>query len=137
MRNPRGFGLASTRAPAKARSLGGLRLNPNDVGWESVGTSWSMSGDQVTSGTDCTVVSGTRVTSSKLFASVPASSACSGLACRGESALVFVSSAKSIPGAPPVGGAGAVDSLDSRRGAASCLALAALPSPPSAGKRAG
>jgi hypothetical protein len=103
MRNPRGFGLASTRAPAKAGSLGGLRLNPNDVGWESVGTSWSTSGDKVTSGTDCTVVSGTRVTSSKLFASALASSACSGLVCRGETTLVFVSSAKSIPGAPPVG----------------------------------
>jgi hypothetical protein len=103
MRNPRGFGLASMRAPAKARSLGGMRLNPNDVGWESVGTSWSMSGDKVTSGTDCTVVSGTRVTSNKLYASVLASSACSGLACRGETSLVFASSAKSIPDAPPVG----------------------------------
>jgi hypothetical protein len=37
----------------------------------------------------------------------------------------------------PRWGAGAVDLLDSRRGAASCLALAALPSPPSAGKEAG
>jgi hypothetical protein len=55
MQNPRGFGLASTRAPAKAKSLGGLRLSPNDVGWESVGTSWSTSGDKFTSGTDCTV----------------------------------------------------------------------------------
>jgi hypothetical protein len=80
-----------------------LRLNPNDVGWESVGTSWSTGGDEVTSGTDCTVVSGTRVTSSKPFASVLASSACSRLACRGETALVFVSSARSMPDAPPVG----------------------------------
>ena len=103
MRNPRGFGLASTRASAKAKPLGGSRLNPKDVGWESVGTSWSMGGDEVTSGTDSTVVSGTRVTSSKPFASALASSACSGLACHGETALVFVSSAKSIPGAPPVG----------------------------------
>jgi hypothetical protein len=37
---------------------------------------------------------------------------------------------------PPLG-AGAIDSLDSRRGAASCLALVAPPSPPLAGKRAG
>jgi hypothetical protein len=103
MRNPRGFGLASTRAPAKARSLGGLRLNLDDVGWESVGTSWSASGDKVTSRTNCTVVSRTRVTSSKLYASALASSACSRLARRGETALVFVSSAKSIPGAPLVG----------------------------------
>jgi hypothetical protein len=34
----------------------------------------------------------------------------------------------------PSWGAGAVDSLDSRRGAASCLALVALPPPPSAGE---
>jgi hypothetical protein len=37
----------------------------------------------------------------------------------------------------PRWGAGAVDSLDSRRGAASCLALVALPPSPSAGERAG
>jgi hypothetical protein len=37
----------------------------------------------------------------------------------------------------PRWGAGAVDSLDSRRGTASCLALVALPSPPSAGKKVG
>jgi hypothetical protein len=103
MRNPRGFELASTRASARASSLGGLRLNPNDVGWESVGTYRSRSGDIVTSGTDCTVISGMRVTSSKLSASALASSACSGLACRGETALVFVSGAKLIPGAPLVG----------------------------------
>jgi hypothetical protein len=103
MRNPRRFELASTRAPAKARSLGGLRLNPNDVGWESVGTFRSTSGNIVTSGTDCTIVSGTRATSCKLSASALASSACSGLACRGETALVFVSGAKSIPGTPLVG----------------------------------
>jgi hypothetical protein len=90
------------RASAKARPLGGLRLNPRGVRWESVGTSWSTSGDEVTSGTDCTVVSGTRVTLSKASASALASSVCSGLACRGEIALVFVSSARSIPGAPLV-----------------------------------
>jgi hypothetical protein len=37
----------------------------------------------------------------------------------------------------PRWGAGAVDSLDSRRGAASCLALVAPPSPPSAGEGTG
>jgi hypothetical protein len=37
----------------------------------------------------------------------------------------------------PRWGAGTIDSLDSRRGAASCLALVAPPSPPSAGERAG
>jgi hypothetical protein len=129
MRNPRGFGLASMRASAKARSLGGLRLNPNDVGWESVGTSWSTSGDEVTSGTDCTVVSGTRVTSSKPSASALASSARSGLACRGETALVFVSGAKSIPGVPLVG----VPALSTRSTAdealpPACLGCPAFPS---------
>jgi hypothetical protein len=94
------------RAPAKAKPLGGSRLNPKGVGWESVGTFWLTSGDNVTSGADCTVVSGTRVTSSKLFASVLASSACSGLACRGETALAFVSNARSTPSAPPVGALG-------------------------------
>jgi hypothetical protein len=103
MRNTRGFGLAPTRASAKARSLGGLRLNPSGIGWESVGTFRSTSGDEVTSGTDCAVVSGTRVTSSKLSASMLASSACSGLACRGETVLVFVSNARSMSGAPLVG----------------------------------
>jgi hypothetical protein len=37
----------------------------------------------------------------------------------------------------PRWGAGAVDSLDSRRGAASCLALVALPPPPSVGEATG
>jgi hypothetical protein len=37
----------------------------------------------------------------------------------------------------PRWGAGAVDSLDSRRGAASCLALVAPPPPPSAGEGTG
>jgi hypothetical protein len=37
----------------------------------------------------------------------------------------------------PRWGAGVVDSLDSRRGAASCLAMAASPPPPSAGKVTG
>jgi hypothetical protein len=37
----------------------------------------------------------------------------------------------------PRWGAGVVDSLDSRRGAASCLALVAPPPPPLAGERTG
>jgi hypothetical protein len=42
------------------------------------------------------------VTPSKSFASVLASSVCLGLACRGETALVFVSDARSMPDVPPV-----------------------------------
>jgi hypothetical protein len=68
-----------------------------------VGTSWSTGGDVVTSGTDCAVVSGTRVTPSKPFASVLASSVCSGLVCCGETTLVFVSDARSMLDVPPVG----------------------------------
>jgi hypothetical protein len=74
----------------KAELLGGSRPNPKGVRWESVGTFWSTGGDEVTSGTDCTVVSGTRVTPSKFFASVLASSACLRLVCCGETTLVFV-----------------------------------------------
>jgi hypothetical protein len=102
IRNPRGFGFASTRASAKAEPLGGSRLNLKGVGWESIGTSWSTGGDEVTSGADYTVVSGTRATSSKPFASALASSVCSGLTCRGETALLFVAGARPMPDAPPV-----------------------------------
>jgi hypothetical protein len=52
---------------------------------------------------DCTVVSGTRLTPSKSFASVLASSVCLGLACRGETTLVFVSDARSTPDVSPAG----------------------------------
>jgi hypothetical protein len=72
------------KASTEAKSLGGLRLNPKGMRWESVGTSWSTGGDEVTSGVDCTVVSGTRVTPSKSFASVLASSVRLELACGGK-----------------------------------------------------
>jgi hypothetical protein len=91
------------RASTKAKSLGGLRPDPKGVKCESVGTSWSTGGDEVTSGVDCTAVSGTRVTPSKSLASMLASSVCLGLACCGETALVFVSDARSMPDVPPVG----------------------------------
>jgi hypothetical protein len=91
------------RASTEAKSLGGSRLNPKGARWESVGTSWSTGGDEVTSGTDCAVVSGTRVMPSKSFASVLASSVCLGLACCGETVLVFISDARSMPDVPPIG----------------------------------
>jgi hypothetical protein len=91
------------RASTEAKSLGGSRLNPKGTRWESVDTSWSTSGDEVASGADCIVVSGTRVTLSKSFASVLASSVCLELACCGETVLVFVSDARSMPDVPPVG----------------------------------
>src|SRR5690348_7651167 len=95
-RYPRGFGLASMKVLTEAESLGGSRLNPKDARWELVGTFRSTVGDEVVSGTDCTVVSGTRVTPSKSFASVKASCVCLRLACCGEVALVFVSDARSM-----------------------------------------
>jgi hypothetical protein len=91
------------KASTEAKSLGGSRLNPTGTRWESVGTSWSTGGDEVTSGVDCTVVSGTRVTPSKSFASVLASSVRLELACCGETALVFVSDARSMLDVSPVG----------------------------------
>jgi hypothetical protein len=91
------------RVSTEAKSLGGSRLNPKGTRWESVGTSWLTGGDEVASGADYTVVSGTRVTPSKSFASMPASSVCLELACCGETVLVFVSDAKSMPDASPVG----------------------------------
>jgi hypothetical protein len=100
---PGGFGLASMKASAEAKALGGSRLNPKGTRWESVDTSWSTGGDEVTSGADCTVVLGTRVTPCKSFASVLASSVRLELACCGETVLVFVSDARSMPDVSPVG----------------------------------
>jgi hypothetical protein len=91
------------KASIEAKSLGGSRLNPKGTRCESVGTSWSTGGDEVMSRADCTVVSGTRVTPSKSFASVMASSVRLELACCGEMALVFVLDAKLMPDVSPVG----------------------------------
>jgi hypothetical protein len=65
--------------------------------------SWSIGGGEVASGADCTVVSGTRATPSKSFARVLASFVCLGLACCGETALVFFSDARSKPDVSPAG----------------------------------
>jgi hypothetical protein len=115
------------------RPLGGLRLNPKGVRWESVDTSWSTGGDEVTSGTDCTVVSGTRVTSSKRAGVVRLLGI--GVS-QGDGARLRLEREVDARRAPRWG-AGAVDSLDSRRGAASCLALVAPPPPLLAGERTG
>jgi hypothetical protein len=93
---PGGLVHASMKASTEARSLGGSKLNPKGTRWESVGTSWS-------SGEDCTVVSGTRAMPSKFFASVLASFVYLGLVCCGETALVFVSDARSKPDVSPAG----------------------------------
>jgi hypothetical protein len=94
---------ASVKASTEAESLGGSRLNPKGTRWESDGTSWSTGGDKVVSGADCTVVSGTRATPNKSFASVLVSSIYLESARCGETALVFVSDARSTPDASPAG----------------------------------
>jgi hypothetical protein len=52
---------------------------------------------------DCTVISGTRLTPSRSFASMLASSVRLGLACCGETMLVFVSDARLTPDVSPAG----------------------------------
>jgi hypothetical protein len=52
---------------------------------------------------DCTIISCTRLTPSKSFAIVLASPVCLGLACCGETTLVFVSDARSTPDVSPLG----------------------------------
>jgi hypothetical protein len=91
------------KALTEAGSLGGSKLNLKGTGWETDGTSRLMDGDEVASGTDCTVMSGTRLTPSRPFASVLASSVRLGLACCGETTLVVVSSARSTPDVTPDG----------------------------------
>jgi hypothetical protein len=79
------------KALTEAGSLGGSKLNLKGTGWKTDGTSRSMDGDEVVSGTDCTVTSGTRLTPSKPSASVLVSSVRLGLACCGEKSLAVVS----------------------------------------------
>jgi hypothetical protein len=87
----------------EAGSLGGSKLNLKGTGWKADGTSRSMDGDEVASGTDNTVISGTRLTPSKSFASVLASSVRLGLACCGETTPVVVSGARTTPNMSPAG----------------------------------
>jgi hypothetical protein len=62
-----------------------------------------MDGGEVASGTDCTVILGTRLTPSKPFASVLASSIRLGLACCGETTSVVVAGARTTPDMSPAG----------------------------------
>jgi hypothetical protein len=91
------------KALTEAGSLGGSKLNLKGTGWKTDGTSRSMDGDEVASGTDCTVISGTRLTPSRPFTSVLASYVRLGLACCGETTLIVVSGARSTPDMSPVG----------------------------------
>jgi hypothetical protein len=85
-----------------------------------------MDGDEVASGTDYTVISGTRLTPSKSFASMLVSSVRLGLACCGETMLVFVSDARSTPDVSPAGAP-----------ASSTRSTASEVPPPAAGKVTG
>jgi hypothetical protein len=100
---PGRLGYAFTKALTEAGSLGGSKLNLKGIGWKTDGTSRLMDGDEVASGTDCTVISGTRLTPSKPFASVLASSVRLGLACCGEARPVVVSGARTTPDMSPAG----------------------------------
>jgi hypothetical protein len=91
------------KALTEAGSLGGSKLNLKGTRWKTDGTSQSMDGDEVVSGTDCTVISGTRLTPSKSSARVLASSVRLGLACCGETSLTVVSGARSMPDMSPAG----------------------------------
>jgi hypothetical protein len=91
------------KALTEAGLLGGSKLNLNGTGWEMDGTSRSMDDDEVASGTDCTVISGTRLTPSKSSASVLASSVRLGLTCCGETTLVVVSGVRATPDISPAG----------------------------------
>jgi hypothetical protein len=62
-----------------------------------------MDGGEVASGTDCTVISDTRLTSNKSFARVLASSVRLGLAHSLEASLVVVSGARKTPDMSPAG----------------------------------
>jgi hypothetical protein len=101
---PRRSGYALAKALIEAGSLGGSKLNLKGTGWKTDGTFWLMDGGEVASGGgDCTVIAGTRLTPSKSFARVLASSVCSGLACCGEATPVVASGARTTPDMSPTG----------------------------------
>jgi hypothetical protein len=91
------------KALTEAGSFGGSKLNLKGTGWKTDGTSRSMDGDEVASGTDCTIISGMRLTPSKSSARVLASSVRLGLARCGETTLAVVSGARSTPDMSPAG----------------------------------
>jgi hypothetical protein len=102
-------GYALTKALTEAGSLGGSKLNLKGTGWKTEGTSWLVDGGEVASGTECTVISGTRLMPNKSFARVLASSVRLGLARCWEATPVVVSGDNTRH--VPRRGAGIVDSL--------------------------
>jgi hypothetical protein len=100
---PRRSGYALAKELTEAGSLGGSKLNLKGTRWKADGTSWLMDSGEVASGTECTVISGTRLTPSKSFVRVLASSVCLGLARCGEATPVVVSGARTTPDMSPAG----------------------------------
>jgi hypothetical protein len=94
---PGRLGYALAKALTEVGSLGGSKLNLKGTRWKMDGTSWSMDGGEVASGTECIIISGTRLTPSKSFARVLASSVRLGLARCGEATPVVVSGARTTP----------------------------------------
>jgi hypothetical protein len=93
---PGRFGYAFMKALTVAGSLGVSKLNQKDTGWKTNGTSWSMDGGEAASGAKHTVISGTRVTPSRSFARVLASSVRLGLTRCGEVTPAIVSGARTM-----------------------------------------
>jgi hypothetical protein len=93
---PGRFGYAFTKALTIAGSLSGSKLNRKGTGWKTDGTSWSMDSGEVASGAEHTVISGTRVTPSRSFARLLASSVHLGLTRRGEVTPVVASGARKM-----------------------------------------
>jgi hypothetical protein len=89
-----------------------------------------MDGDEAASGTDCTVISGTRLTPSKPFASVLASSVCLGLARCGETTSIVVSGTRTTPDMSSAG-----VPASSTRSTVDEVPPPAWPSPPPATRR--
>jgi hypothetical protein len=100
---PGRFGYAFTKALTVVGSLGGPKLNRKGMGWKTDDTSWSMDGGEVTSGAEHTVISGTRVTPSRSFARVLASSVRLGMTRREEVTPAVVSGARTMPDMSPGG----------------------------------
>jgi hypothetical protein len=100
---PRKVRICLYESAHRSRSLGGLKLNIKGTGWKTDGTFRSMDDDEVASGTDCTIISGTRLTPSKSSVRVLVSSVCLGLARCEETTLAVVSGARSTPDMPPAG----------------------------------
>jgi hypothetical protein len=96
-------GYALTKALTKAGSLGGSKLNLKGTGWKTEGTCWLVDGGEVASGTECTVISGTRLTPNKSFARVLASSVRLRLARCWEATPVVISGARITPDMSPAG----------------------------------